>query len=174
MLLQCSTSWAITLHWNETSLIWSHISTILGLITDPHNDQLPVGLIALIKYMHPIMPQVASYYKRASQFVSLREITAERNYSTERNYTCLAIVSCINKWNFNLYSRYDITVHFDHQPRETMLKKCLSKAPRRLQRMMLQLQKYQLQKYQFTVWYKKERQLFVADTLSRAAVRQEV
>ena len=152
------------LHWYDRIYPLS-----LGLyITDPHNDQLPVGLIALVKYMHPIMPQVASYYKRASQFVALREITAERNY------TCLAIVSCINKWNFNLYSRYDITVHFDHQPRETMLKKSLSKAPRRLQRMMLQLQKYQLQKYQFTVWYKKERQLFVADTLSRAAVRQEV
>ena len=31
---------------NEISLIWSHISTIYGLIIDPHDNQLPVGLTA--------------------------------------------------------------------------------------------------------------------------------
>ena len=30
---------------NEISSIWSHRSTIYGLIIDPYNDQLPVGLI---------------------------------------------------------------------------------------------------------------------------------
>ena len=56
----------------------------------------------------------------------------------------------------------------DHQPLETIFKKPLSKAPRRLQRMMLKLQRYQ-----FTVRYKKGKELYVADTLSRAAVTDQ-
>ena len=92
--------------------------------------------------------------------------------STEKNYAqiekeCLAIISCMDKWHQYLYSKHDITVHTDHQPLETIFKKPLSKAPRRLQRMMLKLQKYQ-----FTVRYKKGKELYVADTLSRAAAWQ--
>ena len=91
--------------------------------------------------------------------------------STEKNYAqiekeCLAIVSCMAKWHQYLYGKHDITVHTDHYPLETIFKKPLSKAPRRLQRMMLKLQKYQ-----FTVRYKKGKELYVADTLSRAAAR---
>ena len=40
----------------------------------------------------------------------------------------------------------------------------MSRAPHRLRRMMLKLQKYQ-----FTVRYKKGKELFIADTLSRSA-----
>ena len=54
--------------------------------------------------------------------------------------------------------------HSSHQPLETIFKKPLSKSPRRLQSMMLKLQQYQ-----FTVRYKKGKELYVADTLSRAA-----
>ena len=90
--------------------------------------------------------------------------------STEKNYAqiekkCLAIVSCVDKWHQYLYGKRDITVHTDHQPLETIFKKPLSNAPRRLQRMMLKLQINQ-----FTVRYKKGKELYVADTLSRAAV----
>ena len=59
-------------------------------------------------------------------------------------------------------------VHSDHQPLETIFKKPLSRAPRRLQRMMLRLQNYH-----FTVQYKKGKELFMADTLSRAALSDE-
>ena len=55
----------------------------------------------------------------------------------------------------------------DHQPLETIFKKPLSKAPRRLQRMMLQLQQYN-----FEVVYKRGKELYVADTLSRAALKE--
>jgi len=78
---------------------------------------------------------------------------------------CLAIVSCMDKWHQYLYGKHDITVHTDHQPLETIFKKPLNKAPRRLQRMMLKLQRYQ-----FSVRYKKGKELYVADTLSRAAI----
>ena len=61
--------------------------------------------------------------------------TAERNYA-QIEKECLAIVTCINKWHQYLYRKSNITVHTDHQPFETIFKKPLSKAPRRLQRMM--------------------------------------
>ena len=74
----------------------------------------------------------------------------------------------MDKWHQYQYGKHDITVHTDHQPLETIFKKSLSKAPRRLQRMMLKLQRYQ-----FTVRYKKGKELYVADTLSRAAVTDQ-
>ena len=87
----------------------------------------------------------------------------ERNYA-QIEKECLAIVSCMDKWHYYLYGKHDITVHSDHQPLETIFKKPLSRALRILQRMMLKLQKYQ-----FTVRYKKGKELFIADTLSRSA-----
>ena len=91
--------------------------------------------------------------------------------STEKNYAqiekeCLAIVSCMDKWHQYSYDKHDITVHTDHQPLKTIFKKPLSKAPCRLQRMMLKLQKYQ-----FTVRYKKGKELYVAVILLCAAAR---
>ena len=73
-----------------------------------------------------------------------------------------------DKWHQYLYGKRDITVHTDHQPLETIFKKPLSKAPRRLQRIMLKLQRYQ-----FTVRYKKGKELYIADTLSRAPVTDQ-
>ena len=88
--------------------------------------------------------------------------------STEKNYAqiekeCLAIVTCMSKWHQYLYGKKDILVHTDHQPLETIFKKPLSKAPQRLQRMMLKLQQYD-----FSVQYKKGKEMYIADTLSRA------
>ena len=74
----------------------------------------------------------------------------------------------MEKWHHYLYGKQDITVHSDHQPLETIFKKPLSRAPSRLQRMMMRLQNYH-----FTVQYKKGKELFVADTLSRAALSDE-
>ena len=90
--------------------------------------------------------------------------------STEKNYAqiekeFLAIVSCMEKWHQYLYGRHDITVPTDYQPLETIFKKPLCEAPRRLPRMMLKLQRYQ-----FSVRYKKGKELYLADTLSRAPV----
>ena len=56
-------------------------------------------------------------------------------------------------------------VHTDHKPLETIFKKPLNKAPARLQRMMMCLQRYQ-----FNVSYRKGTSLYIADTLSRAAL----
>ena len=90
--------------------------------------------------------------------------------ATEVNYApiekeCLAIKVACTKFYQYLYGKQDVIVHSDHQPLETIFKKPLSKAPRRLQRMMLQLQPFK-----FTVVYKKGKYMYLADTLSRAAL----
>ncbi len=57
----------------------------------------------------------------------------------------------------------EITVETDHKPLEVILRKPLFAAPKRLQRMMMQLQKYNLK-----VVYKRGTEMYIADTLSRA------
>ena len=54
-------------------------------------------------------------------------------------------------------------IETDHQPLVTIHNKPFQPIPARLQRMMLQLQKFDL-----TLTYKKGKHLFLADTLSRA------
>ena len=56
-----------------------------------------------------------------------------------------------------------MTVETDHQPLITILKKTLDTASARIQRMILRLQRYNL-----NVIYKRGRELYVADALSRA------
>ena len=64
--------------------------------------------------------------------------------------------------NTYLFGR-EITVETDRKPLEVILKKPLFAAPKRLQRMMMQLQKYNLR-----LVYKRGSEMYIADTLSRA------
>jgi hypothetical protein len=54
-------------------------------------------------------------------------------------------------------------VRSDHKPLESILKKPLYAAPKRLQRMLLQLQKYDIR-----LQYTPVKEMYIADTLSRA------
>ena len=92
---------------------------------------------------------------------------------TEQRYAqiekeCLAIVEAFNKFDQWLLGKADITVHTDHQPLQSIFQKDLASAPKRLQKMMLFLQRYN-----FTVTYRKGSSLYLADTLSRAPYRGE-
>ena len=87
---------------------------------------------------------------------------------TEQRYTqiekeCLAICHTFQKFDHWLYGKHDIEVYTDHQPLETIKKKPLNKAPARLQRMIMRLQRYR-----FQVTYKTGLTLHLADTLSPA------
>ena len=89
---------------------------------------------------------------------------------TEQRYSqiekeCLAICNCFEKFDHWLYGKSDLHVHTDHQPLETIMRKPLNKAPARLQKMIMRLQRYR-----FDVTYKKGTSLHIADTLSRAAL----
>ena len=74
----------------------------------------------------------------------------------------LAIVFACSKFHQYIYG-FHTKVQSDHKPLESIMLKALHKESPRLQRMLLKLQKYDLE-----VHYMKGKDLFVADTLSRA------
>ena len=86
---------------------------------------------------------------------------------TERNYAqiekeLLAIVFGAEKFNQYTYGR-KVIVESDHKPLEVIYRKPLVAAPKRLQRMLLRLQKYNLE-----IGFKPGQHMYLADTLSRA------
>lgn len=90
---------------------------------------------------------------------------------TEQNYAqiekeLLAVIFACNKFHDYILGK-NVTVETDHKPLEIIFKKPLLTAPMRLQRMMLQLQRYDL-----SLVYKKGSQLFIADALSRAQLSE--
>ena len=74
----------------------------------------------------------------------------------------LAIALACDKWHLWIYGQ-QVNVHTNHQPLETIFKNPLLAAPRRLQKMMMHLQRYNIK-----VTNKKGTSLLLADTLSRA------
>ena len=87
---------------------------------------------------------------------------------TEQRYAqigkeTLAMVHAFQKFDQLLFRTSNVTVHTDHKPLETIFNRPLAAAPRRLQSMMLALQRYT-----FKVEYHKLSTLLIADTLSRA------
>ena len=75
----------------------------------------------------------------------------------------LAIVFACDHFEAYVYGREAVQVETDHQPLVSIVKKPLNSAPSRLQRLLLQLQKYNL-----NLKYKRGPMMFLADTLSRA------
>ena len=75
----------------------------------------------------------------------------------------LAIVFACDRFDAYVYGRDLVNVETDHKPLEPIFMKPLDATPKRLQRMLLRLQKYNLQ-----VRYKKGKEMLLADTLSRA------
>ena len=74
----------------------------------------------------------------------------------------LSIVFGMERFESYLYGR-KVIVESDHKPLESILKKSLLSAPKRLQRMMLRLQKFELE-----VVYKKGPLMFMADTYTKS------
>ena len=88
---------------------------------------------------------------------------------TEQNYAqiekeLLAVVYGMEKFQQYTYG-CKITVESDHIPLEIIHKKPLFNTPKRLQRMLLRLQHYEIE-----IHYKPGKQMFIADTLSRAYI----
>ena len=88
--------------------------------------------------------------------------TAELHYAQIKK-ECLAILFVCSKFDIFLYGRDLLTEESDHKPLETIFKKPKCEAPKRLQRMMMRLQRYNLH-----VTYKQGKDIFIADMLSRA------
>ncbi len=89
--------------------------------------------------------------------------SAERNYAQIEKEMLAISWGCV-KFHDYVYGAEGVVVETDHKPLENLFKKPLASAPPRIQRMMLRVQKYDLK-----VMYKPGREMFIADTLSRAA-----
>ena len=99
-------------------------------------------------------------------YASRAMISAETRYA-QIEKELLAIVFSAEKFKHYIYGR-SVLVHSDHKPLESVMKKSLTKASPRLQRMLLRLQKYTL-----NVVYKKGKDMHIADALSRAYLKAE-
>ena len=89
--------------------------------------------------------------------------SAEENYA-QIEKEALAIVFATERFHQYTYGRHT-EVHTDHKPLEAIMCKPLVKAPLRLQRMLLRLQRYDL-----SVNWKPGKEMTIADTLSRATL----
>ena len=88
---------------------------------------------------------------------------AERNYA-QIEKELLSIVFGFQRYHTYLYARPDkVKVQTDHKPLLAITKKALGAAPKRLQRMLLRLQRYN-----FELHWVPGRDLILADALSRA------
>ena len=79
---------------------------------------------------------------------------------------CLSVVFGLEKFHTYIYGRH-ITVFNDHKPLEMITKKPVHAAPPRLQRMLLQLQKYD-----YTLIYKPGKEMTLADRLKQISIKQ--
>ena len=89
----------------------------------------------------------------------------EQRYAQIEKET-LAIVFACEKFHQYIYGK-QCAVETDHKPIESIWKKPLNRCPPRIQRLMLRLQKYDL-----SITYKPGKEMFVADTLSRATTKE--
>ena len=95
-----------------------------------------------------------------------RSLTKTEQHYAQIEKETLAIVYGAEKFEHYIYGR-KVVVETDHKPLQSIMKKNLQMAPKRLQSMMLRLQKFDLE-----VTYKKGAQMYLADTLSRAYLSQ--
>lgn len=90
-----------------------------------------------------------------------RALTDAETRSAQIEKEMLAIVFSLERFHQYTYGR-SVNVDSGHKPLESIVKKSLLAAPRRFQRMLLQLQQYN-----YNICYKPGRTMYVADTLSR-------
>ena len=93
-------------------------------------------------------------------FASKALNATEQNYAQIEKELYAILFGCV-RFHQYIYGRKTI-VHSDHKPLESIMKKPLSTAPPRLQRMLLQLQKYDI-----TVKHVAGKSIPVSDALSR-------
>ena len=91
---------------------------------------------------------------------------AQQSYS-QLEKELLAVVFGCSKFDEYIVGR-DVKVETDHKPLESITKKPLYAAPLRLQRMLVQLQRYPTIK----LTYKRGEEMYFADTLSRAYLKE--
>ena len=97
---------------------------------------------------------------RPLAYASRALTNAQQNYAQIEKETLAITYGCM-KFHQYVFAR-EVLVESDHKPLQSIFTKPLFKAPARLQRLMLDLQKYDLK-----VTYKPGKTMFLADALSR-------
>ena len=97
-----------------------------------------------------------------------RSLSAVECCNAQIEKECLAIVFACSHFNQYLHGRESTTVETDHKPLVPIFQKSLHSAPKRLQHMLLRLQKYNLH-----VKYLPGSQMYIADMLSRAYLKTD-
>ena len=100
-------------------------------------------------------------------FISRALTKTEQTYA-QIEKECLAIVFACERFNHYIHGRDLVTVQTDHNPLVPIFKKPLLSAPKRLQRMLLRLQKYNVK-----LEYLQGSKMYIADMLSRAFLRND-
>jgi len=95
-----------------------------------------------------------------------RVLTAPEIHYAQIEKELLSVVFGVEKFSEFLYGRHFV-VETDPKPLESTVRKSLS-SPKRLRRMLLRLQKYDLE-----VVYKRGVEMYMADTLSRAYLKNK-
>ena len=99
-------------------------------------------------------------------FASRSLSKSEQNYA-QIEKECLAIVFSCERFNQYIHGRDYTVIHTDHRPLIPIFTKPIYNAPKRLQRMLLRLQKYSLK-----VMYCPGKEMYIADMLSRAYLKE--
>lgn len=127
-------------------------SVPLTLQTDASKDGLGA---CLIQDGHPIA-------------YASRSLTQCEQHYAQIEKELLAIVYGLERFHQFTYGR-EVTIHSDHKPLESITMKNMDQVSARLQRMLLRLLKYQI-----TIRYVPGKLMYLADTLSRAYLKDPV
>ena len=101
-------------------------------------------------------------------FYSSRSLTkAERNYSPMEK-ELLAVVFACKRNDSYIIGNKDVTVKTDHKPLIKIMKKPIHIVTKRLQAMLMELQRYRIK-----LVYHPGKEMFLSDTLSRAPVPED-
>jgi hypothetical protein len=92
-----------------------------------------------------------------------RALTAREVEYAQIEKELFAILFALQRFDTYVYARNGVKVETDHKPLLAIHKKALSAVPKRLQRMLMQLQRYN-----YELIYKPGTQMVISDTLSRA------
>ena len=125
-------------------------------------DALDYGLGAVL-----LQPSLSSMESSEIEWqpvaYSSSSLTPTEKRSGQFEKETLAIVHAFHKFDQLLCDKADIIIHTDHKPLKAIFKRSLASTPRRLQSMLLSLQRYS-----FRAEYRKRSTLLIANTLSRA------
>lgn len=104
---------------------------------------------------------------RPIEYASRALTSSERKWA-QIEKEALAVLFGVQRFDKYTYGR-QATVENDHKPLESILRKPLSNAPKRLQDIMMKLNRYDI-----VFKFLKEKELVIADTLSRAYINEKL